>query len=150
VSSRRQSSVFVFDLEKKQLVWVWGRDELDGPHDATVLDSGNFMIFDNGWHRGKSRVVEVNPVTRKIVWEFRGKDGMEFFSKSRGSAQRLANGHTLIGNSNSGQALEVDVKGQPLWEFNNPAVNKKGHRGAIIRMRRYEPALIEQFLVEKK
>ena len=146
VSSRRQDTVFVFDLEQKRAVWAWGRGELDGPHDATVLDNGNFLIFDNGWHRGESRVVEVNPLTREIVWEFRGGGDMEFFSKSRGSAQRLPNGHTLIGNSNSGQAIEVDAGGRALWEFNNPVVNAEGHRGAIIRMRRYPPELIDGLL----
>jgi hypothetical protein len=146
VASRRQNALMVFNLEKRRLIWAWGPGELDGPHDGTVLADGNFLLFDNGWHRGWSRVIELDPLSRKIVWQYRGTGKSSFFSKSRGSGQRLATGQTLIGNSNSGQALLIDPDGKPIWEFNNPKTNAKGHRGAIIRMRYYDATFIERML----
>ena len=43
---------------------VWGGDELDWPHMPTMLENGNIMVFDNGSHRGWSRVIEVEPGQR--------------------------------------------------------------------------------------
>ncbi len=146
VASRRQNAVFVFDPVGERLVWSFGPGLLDGPHDATVLDDGNLLVFDNGWRRGRSRVVEIDPLAGAIVWEYPGKAGREFFSKSRGSAQRLGNGNTLLGNSNTGQALEVDRSGQPVWEFNNPHLDSKGRRGVILRIRHLPAALVEPLL----
>jgi hypothetical protein len=146
VASRRQNAVFVFDPDAAELRFVWGPGSLDGPHDATLLPSGNILLFDNGWHRGRSRVLELDPIAGRIVWEYPGRDGRDFYSKSRGSAQRLANGNTLIGNSNTGQALEVDPGGRPVWELSNPVTDGKGHRAVILRIRHHAAAVLAPLL----
>jgi len=143
VSLRHQNCIAIINWKTRKLEWVWGRGEIRWAHDATLLENGNILIFDNGYGRKWSRVIEMNPLTEKIVWEYRG-DG--FYTKGRGSAQRLPNGNTLLANSNSGQAMEVTPEGEIVWEFWNPQVGKNGHRIPIIRMKRFEIDVIEKFL----
>ena len=70
-------------------------------HTIRRLTNGNFILFDNGnLHPQKiSRAVEyqVDQVnkTATLVWEYQHPLGM--FAPNRGSAQRLANGNTVIG-----------------------------------------------------
>jgi outer membrane protein assembly factor BamB len=75
------------------------------------LDSNNL--------RG-SRVLEFDPNTMELVWEYSGSPEQPFYSDSRASQQRLANGNTLITESNSGRIIEVDVTGTIVWEYYNP------------------------------
>ena len=42
-------------------------------HAPTPLPNGNLLIFDNGTLRGYSRVIELNPLTEEIAWEYDGK-----------------------------------------------------------------------------
>jgi len=137
VCSRHQDVIAIIDWEEKKIVWTWGRGVLSAPHDATVLENGHILVFDNGVNRGWSRVIEVNPLAKKIVWEYRAPNPKDFFTRAAGSSQRLPNGNTLIANSNSGHAFEVTPNGEVVWEFFNPIKNAKGYRGTIIRMKRY-------------
>ena len=145
VTIRHQDVVVVVDWDAKKVVWAWGQGELSGPHDAVVLPSGNFLVFDNGLGRRWSRVVEVDPKTRKIVWEYRASEPETFYTQTRGASQRLANGNTLIAQSDSGRAFEVTPAGEIVWEFLNPNLSE-GKRGALVRMRRIDAALVDAWL----
>jgi hypothetical protein len=103
------------------------------------------LIFDNGMLRGWSRVVEVDPETDRIVWEYPGEKGAPFYTRGRGGSQRLPNGNTLIAESNEGRAFEVTRSGEIVWEFRNPRI-VDGHRRAIVRMRHYDADFIEPLL----
>jgi len=149
VTLRHQDAVVVIDWARKKVVWAWGQDELSGPHDAVVLPSGNILIFDNGLARGWSRVVEVDPMTRRIVWQYRAAEPETFFTLTRGASQRLPNGNTLIAQSGRGRAFEVTRAGEIVWEFLNPNLTEHG-RGAIVRMRRVEPAVVEAWLTRDR
>ncbi len=107
ISTRHQDTIAIVDWRNKALLWAWGQGELSGPHDPTMLPDGHILLFDNGLARGWSRVLEVDPVSRKILWEYRDREGGAFFSASRGSAQRLEGGNTLIAESDRGRAFEV-------------------------------------------
>lgn len=146
VSLRHQDCVAIINFKDQKLVWTWGRGELLGPHDATMLDNGNILIFDNGLGRGWSRIVEVNPLTKKIVWEYRKDD---FYTSGRGSSQRLPNGNTLIANSNSGQAFEVTSEEEIVWEFWCPIINEEGYRAVIVRIKQYETDFIQKLLMKE-
>lgn len=137
VTMRHQDTVAIIDWEKKRVVWTWGQGELSGPHDATMLENGNILIFDNGLGREWSRVVEMNPLSKEIVWEYRDPELKNFYSTTRGTSQRLPNGNTLITESNKGRVFEVLPSGEVVWDFYTPHKNNKGHRANIIRMRRY-------------
>lgn len=90
---------------------------LDGPHAPTVLANGNILAFDNGRERGYSRVLEIDPRTRKIVWEYSGYDHFLPFSLSGSSAQRLANGNTLIVTRAAGIIIEVSPDKRVVWGY---------------------------------
>lgn len=143
---RHQDTVAIVDWDAKKVVWAWGQGELSGPHDAVVLPSGNVLVFDNGLGRGWSRVVEMDPKSRRIVWEYRAPDPKTFYTPTRGANQRLANGNTLIAQSDSGRAFEVTPDGTIVWEFLNPNLSE-GKRGGMVRMRRIAPDVVDAWIV---
>jgi hypothetical protein len=129
-----------------RILWHWGLGDLDLPHHPTLLANGNVLLFDNGTRRGWSRVLEVSPATGTIEWEYRaGEDPPSFYSSSRGAAQRLANGNTLIVESQRGRAFEVTRDGAVVWEFFEPRTRIRGlmrrsERATIYRMERVSAA----------
>ena len=120
----------------------------------TVPGGGNIMIFDNGggagygaliegltdpdtgeklgfWpnkFRNFSRVLEINPITRQIVWQYvqakptptsgdmLGNNHL-FYSSIMSGAQRLPNGNTLITEADSGRIFEVNMDRDVVWEY---------------------------------
>jgi hypothetical protein len=102
--------------------------------------AGNLLVFDNGGAAGYgeatpsapdgvggvgraySRVVEFNPVTLTKVWEYSvpGAESYRFFSHYVSSAQRLANGNTLITEGADGRLFEVTPQGEIVWEYVSP------------------------------
>jgi uncharacterized protein (UPF0248 family) len=126
------------NMGKKEIVWYWGLDELEYPHHPSLLDNGNILLFDNGSRRKYSRVIELDPRSGEIVWEYKGVPPESFFSADRGSAQRLPNGNTLITDSAEGRVIEVTKDGEVVWEFYNPVINKKEKKRAMVyRMVRF-------------
>jgi hypothetical protein len=148
VSSRHQDTVFIFDWKSGELVWAWGPGELQGPHDATLLANGNILIFDNGLGRGWSRALELDPIKNEIVWEFRAENEEDFYTASRGSAQRLSNGNTLLAESDRSRAFEVTPSGRIVWYWSNPERNDRGQQITIVRMKRLPLALVDGILEE--
>jgi len=133
------------DGDDKKLGWMIG------PHNTHMIPkglpgAGNIMVFDNGggsgygpptdfapngitvMRRDYSRVVEFNPVTKEIVWEYspnssRNPDpgfGHKLYSVNVSSAQRLPNGNTLITSGAQGRIIEVTVDYEIVWEYMNP------------------------------
>jgi hypothetical protein len=141
--TRHQDLIGIVDWKTKRLLWAWGPGEISGPHDATLLANGHILLFDNGISRQWSRVIEVDPLSRRIVWEYKAPVPEDFFTLSRGSSQRLANGNTLIAQSDSGRAFEVTPRGEIVWEFRNPFLNAKGERATIVRIKRYPTELVD-------
>jgi hypothetical protein len=146
VCMRHQCALIIFNWETGELLWTWGHGEILGPHDATLLDNGHILLFDNGLGRGWSRVIELDPLKREIVWEYRGDPPKSFYSASRGSNQRLPNGNTLIAESDVSRAFEVTPEGKLVWAWVNPERDDKGHLVTIVRMKRLPEAFIEAFL----
>ena len=97
---------------------------------------GNILVFDNGgrsgyggptgfprYRRQYSRVIEFNPVTLEIVWQYGTESGEEkFFSHYISSAQRLPNGNTLITEGANGRLFEVTPDKEIVWEFIAPSI----------------------------
>jgi len=147
ISFRHGSMMFILDKDKK-IVWKCIFDDIEGniegQHSPQMLSNGNILIFDNGRYRGRSRVIEIDPLTLNIVWEYKADD---FFTKSQGYCQRLGNGNTLITESEKGRAFEITKSGKIVWEYYHPDIqdetNSKypesyGTRQWIYRMKRYE------------
>jgi len=96
--------------------------------------AGNILVFDNGgfsvWGAGTgrfnkylrmfSRVLEFDPTTFQVVWEYSPSAGdLLAFSHIVSSAQRLPNGNTLIASGLGGQFLEVTPAKEIVWEYQN-------------------------------
>ncbi len=125
VSFRGISTVVIISKKTGAIVWQLGHDVLAQQHNPTSLENGNILIFDNGTQRVSdphtySRVIEVNPQTNDIVWEYRDTPAYNFYSAFISGAQRLANGNTLITEGLSGRIFEVTPKGEVIWEYINP------------------------------
>lgn len=152
VTLRRQDAVAVFDFARSEVLWAWGPGEVIGLHEATVLENGHILLFDNRGRtykpeegEGWSRVVEIDPLSEEIVWEYRTEPPGDFYSHSRGTVARLEGGNTLICSSNQGRVFEVTPDGEIVWEYRTPHRDDKGHR-AVLRAERYPKSFVELLL----
>ncbi len=139
VSVRDLDLLVVFDRHSGRIRWRFGPGILEQPHNPTLLDNGNILIFDNGTRSKRSRVIEVDPQSKRIVWTYQGSPEHPFFSEVRGGCQKLKNGNVLITDSERGRVFEVDRAGEIVWEFYNPDLDDSGKgksRAPIYRMRR--------------
>ncbi len=130
ISSRQLDSIFIIDKTTGNVEWELGPEVLEGQHNPTLLDNGNVLVFNNG--KIKSNVLEINPLTNEIVWEY-SDDG--FYSGHISGAQRLANGNTLICEGADGRIFEVTQDKEIVWEYITP-FSKKGKMD-IFRAYRY-------------
>ena len=121
-----------------------GLGQLIGQHHTHMIPyrlpgAGNILVFDNGgggttkqgpsgagyggptgyprYARASSRVVEFDPVTFELVWEYRAEG---FYSHYISSAQRLPNGNTLITEGANGRIFEVTPEKELVWQFVAP------------------------------
>ncbi len=126
--------------------------QIIGQHHPHIIPKGlpgegNMMLFDNGGSAGygppnplapdgvstltrfTSRVIEFNPVTYEMVWEYspRGWASYQFFSRNVSSAQRLPNGNTLITEGAEGRLFEVTTDGEIVWEYMMPYFEGERH-----------------------
>lgn len=141
--------VLILNKDIKEIVWHWRKEKLSAIHTPRMLDNGNILIFANGGRRGYSSVIELNPITKEIVWEYKADPPESFFCKSMGSAQRLPNGNTLIGDGMNGHAFEVTKEGEIVWEWYDPKFNKEGKQETFHRMIRYPKDKIEKMKLIK-
>jgi hypothetical protein len=130
ISFREISTVALVDPASRSIVWSqsgpWVRQ-----HDAQVLPTGTLLLFDNEGSsagHGRSRVLELDPATSRVVWSYAGRDGEPLESLARSSQTRLANGNTLIVESMAGRVIEVAPNGDIVWEFVNPVRGGEGNR----------------------
>lgn len=114
-------------------------DQTAGQHNVQMIGkglpgAGNLLMLDNqggggyppvalGVYAG-SRIIEVNPVTREIVWQYTAEDSgnpvWTFFTSFVGSVQRLPNGNTLINEGMNGRIFQITATGEIVWEYINP------------------------------
>jgi arylsulfotransferase ASST len=130
---------------ERRLGWIIGQ------HHAHLIPrglpgAGNLLVFDNGgWagygaptptapdglkvvQRDHSRVLELDPTTLQIVWQYTPKeaglvvplDAARFYSPFISSAQRLPNGNTLITEGSDGRIFEVTPGHETVWEYISP------------------------------
>lgn len=143
----RTNTIAIIDRATGDIKWRWGQGELAHPHDPTVLDNGNILVFDNGIHRklaipNYSRVLEVNPTGGKIEWEYKDNPAHHFYGSQVSGCQRLPNGNTLICEGTSGRIFEVTPDKETVWEFNSPFyynIQSYGWTNQIFRAYRFAP-----------
>jgi hypothetical protein len=128
ISMREIDTVAVLDLESESLAWslsgLWVEQ-----HQPTIVGDGRLLVFDNrGGPEGRSRVLEMDPITQEILWEYGSREGL--YSETCGSSQRLPNGNTLITESDNGRAIEVTPAGRIVWEYRTP--HRTGEDGELV------------------
>ncbi|MEU3012171.1 aryl-sulfate sulfotransferase [Nocardia asteroides] len=114
-------------------------DQISGQHNPHLIaaglpGAGNILVFDNqggagyppaplGIYAG-SRVLEIDPTTRQIVWQYTAEDSgrpsWTFFSSFVSNAQRLPNGNTLVTEGMRGRIFQVTAHGAVVWEYHSP------------------------------
>jgi hypothetical protein len=116
-------------------------DQISGQHNPHIIPkglpgAGNVLLFDCqggagyppaslGKYAG-SRILEINPVTKDIVWQYTAEDSglppWTFFSSFVSNAQRLPNGNTLITEGMQGRLFQVTPDGKVVWEYYSPSI----------------------------
>ena len=113
-------------------------DQISGQHDAQIIPAGlpgagNLLVFDNQGEAGYppvellttggSRVLEIDPVTRQVVWQYTAEDSGQpswaFRSTHISAARRLPNGNTFIDEGQAGRLFQVTREGDIVWEYVN-------------------------------
>jgi hypothetical protein len=114
-------------------------DQISAQHDAHIIPeglpgAGNLLVFDNqgvaGYppapvpRTGGSRVLEIDPIRKEIVWQYTGESSggpaWSFRSTHISAARRLPNGNTFIDEGQSGRLFQVTPDGEIVWEYVNP------------------------------
>lgn len=114
-------------------------DQISGQHGGYMIPeglpgAGDILMLDNQGEGGYppahlsalagSRVLEINPVTKQIVWEYNARDSGEnalaFYTPFIGNVDRLPNGNTLINEGVYGRLFQVTPNGQIVWEYVSP------------------------------
>jgi len=135
-----------------------------GPHHTHMIPvglpgAGNILVYDNGGFAGYgasnpgaptghnnarrdySRVIEFNPMTLEIVWQYTYEEAgflpkmaqSGFYSGLISSAQRLENGNTLITEGAFGRLFEVTAKHEIVWEYVSPYYGMDGKSNHVYR-----------------
>jgi len=140
--------ILIVDADEHRVVWEWtaGQQELDRPHRPVLLDNDNILIFDNGWRRGHTRLLELDPRAGRIVWQFEAEPREWFFTEHGGMAQPLPGGNFLITETLRGRVFEITRAGELVWELWNPRHETKGvrRRQTIYRASRWGSEVLEQ------
>lgn len=169
--SSRSASLVAIVARDGSVVWRLGPDsstsrfgQIIGQHDAHLIPpglpgAGNLLLFDNGgasglgdpspisplgnaiYQRATSRVLEIEPVSLALAWSYTAPN---FFSTNISSAQRLANGNTLITEGAPGRVFEVTADKAVVWEFMNPSGEGGRRSNAVYRAYRLPYGWIPQ------
>jgi hypothetical protein len=123
LSLRSISSLLVISLEDESIPWI-----MTGPmlrqHDPEVDKMGRLWVFDNrnAWPQenagavympegqgfGGSRILSIDPVSRKVLWSSEENQSYSFFSSIMGRLQVLDDGNLLIVEPEGGRVFELD------------------------------------------
>jgi len=159
----------------KRLGWIIGK------HHAHLIPrglpgEGDLLVFDNGgWAgygapnpgaptgnknalRDYSRVLEIDPLTLKIVWQYTPAeagyrvpmDANRFYSPFVSSAQRLSNGNTLITEGSGGRLIEVTADYRIVWEYISPHFGRFARFNMVYRAYRLPYEWVPQLNVPKE
>ncbi len=137
-SARSLSEITKIDRITTETIWRFGGTqnefEITDPgfgsfsmqHDIRALPNGNYMLFDNGnghdpqISRAVEYVIDEELMEAQRVWQFIHPE--EIYAQSKGNAQRLPNGNSVInyGSFNilgGGRVTEVNAAGEIVFEF---------------------------------
>ena len=118
LSCRHGSLIFIIDKDTKKVIYSLNqfsiKSQIQGQHGVQLLENGNLLMFDNGRYRGESRIIELNPITLEIEFEYK----QNFFSESQGYVEKI-NGNYMISESEKGRIFMINSKKELVWEYVN-------------------------------
>jgi len=122
MSYNATSRLVIIDKASGKVLWRLDAGTTMTQHNPTWLpESGRILVFDNGsWRRLNSRVIEIEPESQAVKWQYVGSPKDSFHSPNISGAQRLPNGNTLVCEGRPGRLFEVTAEGDVVWEFVNP------------------------------
>ncbi len=134
INQRMNSTMAIIDKQTKRVRWAMRDFEFGQQHDVQMVAGGNLLFFANGSLQATydgpevgSRIIELNPETNQIVWQYSGKAPSNFFSWFIGGCQRLASGNTLISEGIYGRLFEVTPGGDIVWDYVSPYIVDYAH-----------------------
>jgi hypothetical protein len=115
LSLRNRDTVAVLDRPTRRVVWaaqgIW-----QAQHDATFLDNGHLLVYDNLGSRRGTRILEYDPQTQAFPWAYTNENARSFKASFHGMKQRLPNGNTLIVDPDNRRLFEVTQDKELVWE----------------------------------
>lgn len=132
ISSRGQNTLYVINKESKMITQsLTASETLSGQHDATFLDNGNILVFNNVADTNTSAVLELS-LLDEVVWSYSNN----FYSDHISGAQRLASGNTLICSGTESRFIEVTEEGEEVWGYTS--VNTSSSKSSeIFKVHKY-------------
>ena len=168
-SSRVANVIVIISGSTGDVVWRVGPDFEGRPEEALgqflgqhmphmipegLPGAGNILVFDNGQRLGYgrpteirewSRVVEFDPTTFEVVWQYGAASGPnKFYSPIVSGAQRLPNGNTLVTVGVPGHVIEVSPSGSIVWAYQYEAPSTELTAGFVYRAYRIAPEWLPQ------
>ncbi|HAJ05622.1 MAG TPA: aryl sulfotransferase [Chloroflexi bacterium] len=157
MSLRVTSGIIGVNKKSHKVVLHIPKEIVSHQHSPMELHNGNILIFDNGNFRENeaiaySKIIEYNPYTKKIDWEYTDPVAPSFYSSFQGASQRLSNGNTHITDSVSGRLFEITKSGEVVWEYiipyfgeyTDPSIKQyvSGYHNSVFRSYRYSKSEI--------
>jgi hypothetical protein len=153
INFRYNHLMAIIDRKTKKFKWHMCDYSYGQQHDVSMMKNGNIMFFANGGNvlsvgpEGGSSVVELDPETKKPLWQYTGSPPFTFFSWFISGAERLDSGNTSITEGIWGRLFEVTPDGETVWEYISPFFVKdhQTFKGAnsIFRNYFYAPDAVE-------
>ncbi|MFH0786565.1 MAG: arylsulfotransferase family protein [Pseudomonadota bacterium] len=133
ISLRNVNAILIFDKDWR-LKYQW-TNAFVRQHDPDFIDGYTLTVFDNN-NVGKKGRGHYSRILRHTVEQDGGGKGktetvwsgsayIPFFTGIMGKHQWLDNGNLLLTESQNGRALEIDIRGNPVWEYLNLLGNGK-------------------------
>lgn len=117
ISLRNTHLIAVVDPNTFETKW-----SSNGPwrfqHDPDFTSDGMISIYNNNTDLTRSEIIKINPSTNYVVNELH-EGNLFFYSAAMGKHQYLPNDNLLITNPGEGRIVEVDKKGDLVFEINN-------------------------------
>jgi hypothetical protein len=150
VDLRNLQTMVVLDGETRKVKWSM-TGPFFGQHDPNFAPNGRIIVFDNritgnSPQLGYSRVLEIDPATRRVVWSYEGSDREPFYTPIGGKVQWLPNGNILAGEPQGGRVFEIaraNGQNEIVWEWVNQI--EPGRIGMIFDIQRV-PAVTEPWV----
>ncbi|MDA0241160.1 MAG: aryl-sulfate sulfotransferase [Proteobacteria bacterium] len=143
VSFRQIDLAILVNRQTGEIDWEMQDRGWGGQHDCQRLDNGNIILFANGSEQPSpehSRILEIDPASKEVVWQYKGKPAITFFSPRVSGVHRMPNGNTVICEGMHGRIFEVTQAGDIVWEYISPfynAVPMIGTTNQMFRARKY-------------